>query len=81
MDHVNTQVRHLELFMSKQSLDGGMQPKSNSADHCLGMGPVAPLSNSPGIVESPRPMYSNKTPNHSIFNGEEDPGKHEISFE
>ena len=50
MDHVNTQVRYLESLMSEQSLDGGMQPRSHSANHHPGMGLVELQSDSPAIV-------------------------------
>ena len=81
MDHVNTQVKCLESLMSKQSLVGGIQPRSTSADHHLGMGPQDLQSDFPVIVDPPRPTYSNKTPKCSIFSGKGDLGKYEASFE
>ena len=45
------------------------------------MGPVEPQSDSPAIVNLPRPTYSNKIPTPSLFSGKEVPGKYEISFE
>ena len=81
IDHVNTQVRHLESLMSKHSLDERMQPRSNNNGPQLRMGPVEHQSDSLAIVDPPRPSYSNKTPKLSILYGEVFPGKHEISFE
>ena len=81
MDHVNTQVRHLESLMSKHSLDWGVQPRSNSDGPQPWLGPVEPQSNFPAIVDAPRPSYSNKTPTTQHFSEEAVPGKHEISSE
>ena len=71
IDHVNTQVKHLESLMSKQRLDGGIQSQSTSANHHQGMGPQELQSDHPVIVDLPRPTYNNKTPKLSMFSGEE----------